>query len=109
MKTTDLVSLYTTVPDMETARTIAKHAVEARLAACANIVPGVQSIYHWQGEVVQDSEVILFLKTQGLHVEALMTLIAEHHPYTVPAMLVLPLEKVHGPYAQWLREETGAA
>lgn len=106
---TDLISLYTTVPDMETARTIAKKVIEARLAACANIVPGVQSVYHWKGEVIEDGEVIIFFKSCSELVDPLMDFIGRNHPYTVPAMLVLPLEKVHGPYADWLRDETRAA
>jgi periplasmic divalent cation tolerance protein len=97
-----------TCPDIETARAIARAAVAARLAACANILPGVESHYRWQGEVQTDAEVLLRLKTAPALFMALSATICTHHPYDRPAISALPAVALGPGVAAWLSIETGA-
>lgn len=96
-----------TCPDEATALTIARLAVERRLAACANIVPGVRTIYRWMGEVNDDNEVLLTLKTREDFVESLFTAIVANHPYQQPAIEVLSLAGAGRGVAAWIKAETG--
>jgi periplasmic divalent cation tolerance protein len=101
-----------TVPDVETGRSLAQEVVAARLAACVNVVPGLLSVYRWNGAVHQDPEALLVLKTTTSVVEALMERVLEFHPYEVPEILVLPVEQGHPPYLRWVAgavEETGTS
>ena len=101
-----------TVPDVETGRSMAQAVVEARLAACVNVVPGLFSIYRWKGEVHEDPEALLVLKTTISVVEALRTRVLELHPYEVPEFLVLPVEQGYPPYLGWVAgavEEIGTS
>ena len=84
----DLRLVNVTCPVEATALAIGRLVVERRLAACANVVPGVRSIYRWMGEINEDSEVLLTLKTREDFVESLYTAIVANHPYQQPAMPV---------------------
>ncbi len=97
-----------TVPDLDVARELGRRLVEERLAACANIVPGLMSIFHWDGEVQDQSEVLLILKTTGSAVGALVERAASLHPYDVPEVLGLPVVEGYAPYLDWVRSEVGA-
>lgn len=95
-----------TAPDPEAADRLATALVEARLAACANLVPGVTSIYRWEGAVERAKEVLLVLKTTRQRLPALLERAAELHPYDVPEVLALPVEAGHVPYLRWVADET---
>lgn len=95
-----------TVPSREVAETLARTAVDARLAACVNVVPSVTSIYRWEGKVTSEAEVLLVCKTVRGRVEALMTALRARHPYTLPELIVLPVTGGHAPYLDWVRSET---
>lgn len=97
-----------TAPDLDVARELGRRLVEERLAACANIVPGLVSIFRWQGEVKDESEVLLVLKTTGSVVGALVERAASLHPYDVPEVLALPVVEGYGPYLDWVRSEVEA-
>lgn len=97
-----------TAPDLDAARELGRRLVEERLAACANIVPGLMSIFHWDGEVQDQSEVLLILKTTESVVGALVQRAASLHPYDVPEVLALPVAEGYGPYLDWVRTEVGA-
>lgn len=97
---------FATAPDAEVAARIARTLVEERLAACANLVANVRSIYRWQGRVEDESEVMLILKTQADRVGALAERLSALHPYEVPELLVLPVESGLAPYLDWVRAET---
>lgn len=101
-----MLHLSVTCPDLDTARSIARAALEARLVACANILPGVAALYRWQGEIVEDGEVLMVFKTTEAQRATLTTLILETHPYDLP---VLTWEAVHttGAAARWLSDEIG--
>ena len=99
-----MIEVEVSCPDAETARRIARAAVEAGLAACANILPGVESIYLWQGRIEAEPEVALRLKSRGACFEALCALITRLHPYDLPAIIALPLVAANPGYGEWLRE-----
>jgi periplasmic divalent cation tolerance protein len=91
-----------TAPDLKTARKLAKAAVEARLAACVNIVPKIESHYRWKERVESSSETLMILKTTRTRIAALEKLILAKHPYDTPEFLVLPVSQGNGRYLDWL-------
>lgn len=105
----DLKLVYSTFPSVATAEAVARILVEARLAACGNILPGMVSFYEWQGAMERAEEVVLLLKTTADKAEALMARLAAEHPYEVPAILLLPVEAAGPPFAAWVVGQTGGA
>ena len=103
---TDALVVLVTAPTAEVAAALARVAVEARLAACGNILPGLRSIYRWEGTLRDEPEALLVLKTTRDRVEALGELILREHPYDVPEVLALPVEAGAAPYLAWLAGET---
>ncbi|MES1180405.1 MAG: divalent-cation tolerance protein CutA [Verrucomicrobiota bacterium] len=91
-----------TAPDLKTARTLAKAALSARLIACANLVPKIESHYWWQGKMESGAEVLLVLKTTKAKLAALEKLILARHPYDTPEFLLLPLSGGSQKYLGWL-------
>ncbi len=92
-----------TAPDLKTARALAKAALQARLIACANLIPKVESHYWWQGKIESSAEVLLVLKTQKSKLAALEKLIVARHPYDTPEFLVLSLSAGSEKYLEWLQ------
>lgn len=92
-----------TAPNLTTARKLARAALEAKLVACANLVPRLESHYWWQGKLEQSAEVLLLLKTRRTHLAALEKLILSQHPYDTPEFLALPLSAGTDRYLDWLR------
>lgn len=84
---------------------IARALVERRLAACVNIIPGVRSLYWWDGAVQDDTESTLVIKVRAQAVRAMKAALLELHPYDVPEVVVLPVEVAdsHGAYVEWVR------
>jgi periplasmic divalent cation tolerance protein len=101
--TTTAVVVLVTAPSADAAASLARTLVEEGLAACGNVVPGIRSIYRWAGEIHDDAEALLVLKTERRLVGALKSRLPEIHPYQVPELLVLPVEDGLGPYLAWLR------
>ena len=95
-----------TTPDPGVARSIARRLVEERLAACANIVPGITSIYRWEGALQEDPEVLIVLKTVASHLPSIERRLAELHPYDVPECIALGPERVEATYLAWLVDAT---
>lgn len=91
-----------TAPDLKTARVLAKAALQARLIACANLVPKVESHYWWQGRMESGAEVLLILKTPRSRLAALEKLVIAQHPYDTPEFLALPLTAGNRKYLDWL-------
>jgi len=91
-----------TAPDLKTARTLAKAALSARLIACANLVPKIESHYRWQDKIESGAEVLLILKTQKSKLAALEKLVLALHPYDTPEFLVLPVNAGSIKYLEWL-------
>lgn len=94
--------IYVTVASAEEGATIARAAVGERLAACANLLPPVRSFYWWEGEVRDDPEQVLVLKTRQDRVAALRERVVALHSYDVPCVVALPIIDGHPAYLAWL-------
>jgi periplasmic divalent cation tolerance protein len=90
-----------TAPELKTARKLARAALEARLIACANLVPNIESNYWWQGKIEAGAEVLLLLKTTASKLDALEKLILANHPYDTPEIVVLPVNSANERYLSW--------
>ena len=101
--------VYITCASAEQAATIGRALVEERLAACVNILPGMRSIYRWQGEIVTDNEAVLIAKTREDQVAALTGRVRALHSYTVPCVVVLPILGGNPAYLEWLIGEASGA
>lgn len=97
---------YVTCASVDEAVRIGRELVEARLAACANVLPGLTSIYHWQGRVETGSEAALILKTRAELVEPLIDRVKALHSYSVPCVVALPILEGNPEYMAWLASET---
>jgi periplasmic divalent cation tolerance protein len=102
----DPLLALTTCPDAETATKIARALVDERLAACVNRVPGIGSVYRWQGEIHDAAEVLLLIKTTRKRFAALRTRLVELHPYEVPELIVMDIVDGHPPYLDWIGNQT---
>lgn len=91
-----------TAPDLKTARALAKAALQARLIACANLVPKIESHYWWRGKLESGAEVLLILKTTKAKLAALEKLILAQHPYETPEFLVMSPSAGNAKYLDWL-------
>ena len=98
----EVVLVYVTCPSEETAHEIGRAMVEKQHAACANIIPGMKSIYRWQGQIESANETILILKTVKHNWSALFDAVKAMHPYDVPCIVALPVEGGHKPYLEWI-------
>lgn len=94
--------ILVTAPDLKTARMLATAALQARLIACATLVPKIESHYRWQGKIESSAEILLILKTQKSKLAALEKLMLARHPYDTPEFLVLPLSAGNKKYLDWL-------
>jgi periplasmic divalent cation tolerance protein len=94
--------VYCTCPDRIVAGKLATELVERSLAACVNILNGVESVYYWQGEIRRDDEILLLIKSDIAHFDALEDTISNLHPYEVPEILAVPVEAGHQPYLEWI-------
>jgi periplasmic divalent cation tolerance protein len=101
------VIVLVTAPDLKAARALAKAALSARLIACANFVPKIESHYRWQGKIESSVEVLLILKTQKSKLAALEKLVLAKHPYDTPEFLVLQVSAGNKKYLDWLESTCG--
>jgi periplasmic divalent cation tolerance protein len=104
MAATALVVLTTLATEAQ-ARTLVTSLVTERLIACGTLVPAARSIYRWEGEVTEEGEVVVLLKTDVSQWEALCRAVRERHPYRVPELLALPVDRGLEPYLSWLASE----
>jgi len=102
-----VVSVYAVFADRDEAERIGRAVVEERLAACINILPGVRSIYRWEGKVETADEAAAILKTSHDRANALIARIAELHSYDVPCIVTWPVDNVLAAYAAWVEDSTG--
>ncbi|HEY2083984.1 MAG TPA: divalent-cation tolerance protein CutA [Verrucomicrobiae bacterium] len=102
MKATHFRIALVTAPDLRTARRLARAALQARLIACANLVPHVESHYWWQRKIQRGTEVLLILKTTARCLPRLEKLIIAHHPYDTPEFIVVPLNGGNPRYLDWI-------
>ncbi|CAN5272945.1 divalent-cation tolerance protein CutA [soil metagenome] len=97
---------FTTCPDADSARAIARVLVEEKLAACINVLPGIASIYRWQGETLDEPECLLLMKTSQSVFERLAARLKTLHPYELPELIAIPIAEGSRPYLQWLTDAT---
>lgn len=93
---------FTTCPNSDIANHLAQEVIEQQLVACVNIIPTIHSIYKWQGEITQDSESLLIMKTQQQHLAALESFIQKQHPYDVPEFITISIESGSKAYLDWI-------
>jgi len=102
-----VVSVYAVFANADEAQRIGRVVAQERLAACANILGAIQSIYRWQGAVESAEEVAAIFKTSSARTDALITRIAALHSYDVPCIASWPIDKILGTYADWVEDSVG--
>lgn len=101
--------VVTTVSTDEEAERLAGAVVSEGLAACANVVSGVSSIFRWKGTVEREREALVIMKTTGTALQSLRERLVELHPYEVPEVIALDVASGHAPYLAWVRDEVAGA
>jgi periplasmic divalent cation tolerance protein len=101
-----VVFVYTTYPSIVEAEQAGRELVQRRLCACVNILPGMVSLYWWEGAIERGEEVVMVVKTRAALAEAVREAVRQLHSYTTPAILVLPIGSVDPDYKDWLMAET---
>lgn len=102
------VLLYTTFPSVVEAERTGRKLVEAGLAACVNIIPGMRSIYRWEGKLEEAEEAVMVVKSRASHAEKITGAIKAAHAYDNPAVLVLPILGGSQPFIDWMMKETSS-
>lgn len=93
---------------VEIAETLARALVDARVAACVNVLPAITSIYRWKGDVSRDEEALLLIKTTDAAFESLRREILARHPYDVPEVIALDVAHGHAPYLEWVADSVAS-
>ena len=105
----DAIFIYVTHPDAAAAASLGRALVESRLAACANILPGMQTVYRWQGEIETATEAVMIVKTHARLFDAVAAHVRSNHPYACPCIVALPVIAGEPAYLAWLASCLGAA
>lgn len=101
-----MLIVFCTAPDQTIARALARELVEKKYAACVNIQMGVESVYEWNGQIEQSSEILLIIKTSEARYAALESWLAEAHPYDTPEIIAVPVTHGLSRYTDWVRSIT---
>ncbi len=101
-----IVVVYTTAPDVASAKAIAEQLINTRVAACVNILPSMISVYRWQGKVNHDDEAVLIIKTRQSLSRSVVREVSASHPYDVPSIMVVPVTSGTTEFANWITLET---
>lgn len=99
-----MLIVLTTAPDSGEAESLAQKIVEARLAACVQVLPRMISVYIWEGEIQKEGEHLLLIKTLPERWDALRDFITANHSYTVPEIVAIDADKVAEPYVKWIKD-----
>lgn len=97
--------MFVSVGTYEQAKKIAEVLISDKLAACCSIIPRIESIYRWNDSIMCEQEFLLKIKTFNHAIENIEKSIQEIHSYTIPEMIVMPIQGIHGPYLQWAKEQ----
>ncbi|CAI2347523.1 unnamed protein product [Caenorhabditis sp. 36 PRJEB53466] len=103
-----MVVAYVTAPSRDVAMLLARTTVSESLAACANVIPGVTSVYKWQGKIEEDQEHVVILKTQESRISELETRVKSLHPAETPCFFTLAIDKISDDFGKWLNESTAS-
>jgi len=98
--------VYSTFPTKEEALLAGRRLLEKRLIACANVLPGIHSLYRWEGTVQSADEVVMLAKTTATCMQAAIDEIKANHPYEIPCIVALPIEGGLPAFVQWVKEQT---
>ncbi len=104
---TDCLWVYSSTSSIEEARKISKILIEAKLAACINLIPQIYSIYQWQDKIEETQEVALIAKTTTYSLENLKQTIIKHHSYECPCILAIPIVEGDKNFLQWIQSISG--
>lgn len=103
----DAIVVFMTAPNADEARRIADELVERQLAACVQILPEIESVYRWNGEVQRETEILLLAKTTAAQFDDLERAVREIHSYDTPEIVAVPMAHVSEPYRAWLVDNVG--
>ena len=98
------IIVLTTLPTLSKARQISTQVLKKKLAACVNLLGPTESSFWWQGKIDHAKEYLLLIKTRTSHFARLRRLLEKHHPYSIPEIVALPIEKGNASYLDWLRQ-----
>ena len=102
----DIIVVYCTVPEKKIAKEITKILMKHKLAACVSMIDRVNSIFSWDGEICEEKEVLMMIKTRRPNYAKIKLVIEDVHPYTVPEIVALPIVDCSEEYLKWLVKET---
>ncbi|XP_040377849.1 protein CutA 1, chloroplastic-like [Oryza brachyantha] len=100
------IVVYVTVPNREAGKKLSQSIISEKLAACVNIVPGIESVYWWEGKVQTDAEELLIIKTRESLLDALTEHVKSNHEYDVPEVIALPITGGNTKYLEWIKNST---
>ena len=103
-----LLVVVTSLPDTETAKNLARALVDARMAACVQLMGGIQSIYRWEGKICEEQEVLLSAKTTDSKWSEISAFIQSTHPYDLPEILAFSPEQYEKQYGKWVESEVNS-
>ena len=106
---TDIIFVYVTHPDSQAAQVMSRTLVEHGLAACVNMLRGMQTIYRWEGRIEAGEEVVMIVKTRADLLDALQRAIRAAHPYACPCIVALPIRAGEPGYLNWIGQSCGPA
>ena len=102
----DIIVINCTVPDKKVAKNITRILLKHKLAACVSMIDKVKSVFSWEGEICEEKEILLMIKTRRAHYGKIKLVIEDIHPYNVPEIIALPVVDCSEDYLKWLVKET---
>ena len=105
----DYITVFVTAPTIEEGRKIGQVLVNQKLAACANILPGIVSIFSWEGETCEENEVLLIIKTRADLFDELSSVVRKEHSYDLPEVIAVPIAAGEDGYLRWIDQVTRQA
>ena len=102
----DIIVIYCTVPNKKIAKDITKINKKHKLAACVSMIENVKSVFSWDGEICEEKEILLMIKTRRTNYGKIKLVIEDVHPYSVPEIIALPVVDCSEDYLKWLVKET---
>lgn len=97
-----MIIAYSTAPNEKIANEIAHNLINAKLAACVNLIPQIKSIYHWNNEIIEDNEILMMIKSEKSKQKNLIDTLVKIHPYDTPEVIIIPIESGFKGYLNWI-------